>query len=72
MKKALFILSIFSMGFLFSCDSENKRQASEDEEYKIQGEETGGMGTGPGPGVDASMDSTELEPDSVTINENKK
>lgn len=72
MKKALFILSIFSMGFLFSCDGENKSQTSEDEEYKIQGEETGGMGTGPGPGVDASIDSTEIGSDSITIQEAPK
>lgn len=61
-----FLLVIF-IPILFSCN-EGRQQEDREEDLEIQGEETGGMGTGPGPGVDVPLDTTEnITPDTIEI-----
>lgn len=60
---------LFFAGFsiLYSCDGNNPQQENDDEDLEI-GKETGGMGTGPGPGVDVPLDTAEkIEPDKVVV-----
>jgi len=53
---------------LFSCNDGGRQQDGNEEGFTIQGEETGGMGTGPGPGVDVPLDTAEdIQPDTLII-----
>lgn len=62
------LLFFASFSLLYSCDGNNTQQENNDGDLEIQGEETGGMGTGPGPGVDVPLDTADnIEPDTVVI-----
>ncbi len=63
--KALYIMIIT---LIFSCIESQQREGAEGS-LEIQGEETGSMRTGPGPGVNAPLDSvTNILPDTIIIN----
>jgi hypothetical protein len=67
MKNYLTVLIFFIM-LLFSCDGETGQRGSENGDIRIQGEETGGMGTGPGPGVEVPLDTAQnIQPDTIII-----
>ncbi|CAN5268760.1 hypothetical protein BH23BAC1_BH23BAC1_37420 [soil metagenome] len=67
--KNLFCCILFTFSLLFiSCDGDTQQRETEETDLIIQGEETGGMGTGPGPGVDVPLDTTQnYEPDTVIV-----
>jgi hypothetical protein len=68
MKNLLKALSIMIIPLMISCVEPQQREGAEGS-LEIQGEETGGMGTGSGPGVNAPLDSvTNILPDTIIIN----
>lgn len=70
MKNMIRLLLIFCFPLIISCNESNRQQETNEneEDLRIQGKETGGMGTGPGPGVDVPLDTAgEITPDTLIV-----